>query len=371
MICDAPAPGRRSPPPSTHRSSRTPFFHSDTVRTCLGTGLVVLDAVYSSHVTGPRCCAGGSCCNVLTILSWLGWQSCPIARLGDDHYAEHILQDMSRFGVDLSFVEKDPRITTPRIIQRTLDGPTSPRHKFFFRCEHGKRLPRWRVPSSACRDVAMNNLFAPDIFYFDRATRGALDMAKRCRAFGSLVVFEPPGPPKNTIGIQCASISDVVKTCRRGDGSLADSLMLNGQLQISTMSEAGLEYEVRLNKRAVSGKMIAINTDSIADTSGAGDWLTAGFLYTLPKNTHPTRVSRRILEHALRFGQSLAAINCRYAGARGAMYSNTAQAVLSAARAAASAGIVDPKMLGGGRGAAASPVPPGGRCAPCTCDTEQ
>lgn len=75
---------------------------------------------------------------------------------------------------------------------------------------------------------------------------------------------------------------------------------------------------------------------------------------------------RRSLERALRFGQSLSAINCRYAGP-GAMYSNTAEAVSSAVCAAASAGAVDPKMLGDGRATAATAAPPGGRCAACAC----
>ena len=334
---------------------------------CMGTGLVVLDVVYPRFSTTPRCFAGGSCSNVLTILAWLGWCSNPVARLGHDSYAECILRDMSRFGVNLSFLEKDPSISTPRIIQRTLDGSPLPRHRFFFRCEHGIQLPHWRAPSQRCRAIAMDGIPAPDVFYFDRATAGALDMARRCRKAGALVVFEPPVPPKTTIARKCAGLADVIKTCGGGGRPITCPWPNEGQLRIATLSEDGLEYEVRLGESAVAGRLPAVSIDSIADTSGAGDWLTAGFLHMLPGNRRPAEASRRLLERALRFGQSLSAINCRYAGARGAMYSNTAEAVSSAARAAASAGVVDPKMLGDGRGAAASAAPPGGRCAACTC----
>lgn len=360
---------RRSPPASAPRPARPPPPRGGARRTCLGTGLVVLDVVYPLRAAAPRCSAGGSCCNVLTILAWLGWQSCPVARLGDDPYAERILRDMARFGVDPSFVEADPLVSTPRIIQRTLGGtpPLPPRHEFLFSCEHGRRLPRWSAPGRAGREAAMGGVPAPDVFYFDRATAGALDMARRCRAAGSLVVFEPPAPPRSAAARRCAQAADVVKACRGAGGPLSGPWPDGGQLRIGTLSEDGLEYEAKLGKRVVSGRLPAVRTDSIADTSGAGDWLTAGFLHMLPGNRRPTVASRRSLERALRFGQSLSAINCRYAGARGAMYSNTAEAVSSAARTAASAGVVDPKMLGDGRGAAASAAPPGGRCAACTC----
>ena len=49
---------------------------------CAGTGLVALDIVFNGDSTvPPRMWAGGSCGNVLTILSYLGWQAVPLARL--------------------------------------------------------------------------------------------------------------------------------------------------------------------------------------------------------------------------------------------------------------------------------------------------
>lgn len=367
-------PGDRRPaplPPAPHQAARASVPRGGDARTCLGIGLVVLDVVYSPDAAAPSCYAGGSCCNVLTILAWLGWRSLPVAHLGDDSYAGRIVRDMSLFGVDSSFVETDPLVDTPRIVQRMLGGPPPPRHGFFFRCEHGRRLPRWRAPGRAGREAAMGGAPSPDVLYFDRATAGALDMARRCQRAGALVVFEPPAPPKSAVGRECAQLADVVKACRGGDGSLPDPWPARGQLRIATMSEEGLEYEARLGERAVSGRLPAVRTEPIVDTSGAGDWLTAGFLHMLPAGGRPAGASRRSLERALRFGQSLAAINCRYAGARGSMYSNTADAAVSAARAAASAGAVDPGRLKGGRGVVASADAPGSRCAACACDVGQ
>ena len=48
-----------------------------------GSGPVTLD-VACGESGGPGFFAGGSCGNVLTILSYPGWDSYPAARLGDD-----------------------------------------------------------------------------------------------------------------------------------------------------------------------------------------------------------------------------------------------------------------------------------------------
>ena len=338
----------------------------------MGTGLVALDVIYPPGGAAPHCRAGGSCCNVLSILAWLGWRSCPVARLGDDPDAREIMRDMSRLGVDLSHVATDPLIATPRIIQRQLGGP-DPRHAFFFRCDHGRMLPRWRPPGGAGRSAALEGVPAPSVFYFDRATRGALDMAGRCRRAGALVVFEPPKWSERPAFGQCMRLADMVKGCGNGSGPhLAPwtDAPTGGQLRIATMSEAGLEYEARFGGRVLGGRLPAVRAGPVADAAGAGDWLTAGFLHALPARATGGRkglagVSKASLERALGFGQSLAAINCLYSGARGSMYANTAAAVVSAARAAASAGRVDPRRLGDARNAKARV--PGGPCGAYAC----
>ena len=356
----------------------TPGHCRGPARTCLGTGLVVLDVIYPLHAAAPHCCAGGSCCNVLTILAWLGWRSCPVARLGDDPDAGVIMRDMSRLGVDLSHVARDPLIATPRIIQRQ-QGGSDRRHAFLFGCGHGRRLPRWRPPGKADRLAAAAGVPAPYAFYFDRATRGALDMAGRCRRAGSLVVFEPPKWSERPAFRQCMRLADVVKGCGNGRGARFapwTDAPAGGQLRIATASEEGLEYEARLGGRAFGGRLSAVRAGGpVVDAAGAGDWLTAGFLHALPVRAADSagggrrglaRASKASLERALRFGQSLAAINCLYSGARGSMYANAAAAVASAANAAAASGEVDPRRLGPARGAGRRRAP-GGPCGAYAC----
>ena len=366
------ARGRDAPPrPDSRRRTRRPPAAG---RTCLGTGLVVLDVIYPAGAARPRCLAGGSCCNVLAVLAWLGWRSCPVARLGDDPDAGRIVRDMSRFGVDASHVHRDPMIATPRIIERQVAGPR-PRHEFHFRCGHGRRLPRWRPPGAAARSAALGAVPAPDVFYFDRATQGALDMARRCRRAGALVVFEPPRRQEDDSLRQGMRLADVVKGCAGASGGSSFGAWADapaaGQLRIATKSEEGLEYEARdACGRAAAGSMPAVQAGrGVVDAAGAGDMLTAGFLHALPACAAGRRglagASKASLDGALRFGQALSAINCRYAGARGAMYANTAEAAASAAKAAASSGRVDPRRLGAARDAGARAH--GGRCGAYAC----
>ena len=61
------------------------LFDLSGVPVVAGTGLVALDVVIN-HATGSpqKVFAGGTCGNVLTILSYLGWLSYPIARMDRD-----------------------------------------------------------------------------------------------------------------------------------------------------------------------------------------------------------------------------------------------------------------------------------------------
>jgi sugar/nucleoside kinase (ribokinase family) len=73
-----------------------------------GTGLVALDVVFDVDTDDPpRFWAGGTCGNVLTVLSYLGWHVSPIARLGEGVAAERVLADLARWNVSGRFISVD------------------------------------------------------------------------------------------------------------------------------------------------------------------------------------------------------------------------------------------------------------------------
>ena len=60
----------------------------------------------------------------------------------------------------------------------------------------------------------------------------------------------------------------------------------------------------------------------VKDTAGAGDWTTAGLIYSLFANGRKALESLTTsnVSDALQYGQALAALNCQFEGARGAVY---------------------------------------------------
>ena len=328
---------------------------------CLGSGLVVLDAVYDGKSDDPAFFAGGSCCNVLTILAYLGWDAYPLARLGRDPEGDRIVDDMKRWGVRTEFVERNPAIHSPRIIERVCDD--TPRHRFHLKCEHGYWLPRRRVLSLKFLESNRDALPQPDIFYFDRADPATLRAAAAFKKRGSVIVFEPPRAPGGGIFTQCLELADIVKYCSRSSRR-DERLEVDVPMEIRTRGSEGLIYRARFLDSPDWMEMKAIPAPRLIDAAGSGDWLTAGLVHALQYNGRKPAVSEGELQRSLRFGQALASINCGFVGARGAMYSLDRLRLLSASCGAASGNEIPRTLFT--KSAVKTSVPPAG-CRTCLC----
>lgn len=161
---------------------------------CVGTGLIALDIVISSNSqTSPRLSAGGSCGNVLVILSYLGWSTFPIAKLKDDKAAAELLSDMQRWKVNTTLIGKDTSGSTPVIVERistTKNG--TPRHTFALACPNcGAWFPKYRAISARDAAEISNYMPNPQVFFFDRVARSSIELARESKRRGALVMFEP------------------------------------------------------------------------------------------------------------------------------------------------------------------------------------
>src|SRR4051794_4062213 len=146
----------------------------------LGTGLLALDVVYGADAQQPLGrWAGGTCGNVLTILSCLGWSTFPVARLGDNFPARVICKDLATWGVHLDHVTFEAHGSTPVIVQynqRASDGSAT--HRFSFHCPVcGSRMPDYRPVPSRTVGKLIPILPAAQLFFFDRTSRGAIRLA--------------------------------------------------------------------------------------------------------------------------------------------------------------------------------------------------
>ena len=297
---------------------------------CLGSGLVTLDVIYDGKYKDPQFFAGGSCCNVLTILAYLGWTSYPMARLGKDPEGDRIINDIKRWKVKTEFVERDYAISTSKIIEHILNDCGTPHHKFYFKCKHGIWLPRRRPFLLKSLQSIQDMLPQSNVFYFDRADPSALKTAKMLKVQGTVIMFEPPRILQTNIFLQCLQVADIVKYNHIPSHESKYS-QVNIPLEIHTKGEEGLLYRARFLGHDDWVEMKAIPISKVIDAAGSGDWLTAGLIHSLCHGGSRLASSKLELQRSLLFGQALASLNCSFVGARGMMYSVKSSDIFSLA----------------------------------------
>ncbi|QMU61180.1 MAG: carbohydrate kinase [Gammaproteobacteria bacterium] len=295
-----------------------------------GTGLVSLDIIVSSDPEVP--CynwAGGTCGNVLTILNYLGWKSYPIARLNGDAASIRVKADMERWGVDLNFAEQSPTTNTPIITQENITNKQGkPVHKFHWKnCPKcGAWLPNYKAVTLAATKMIKDEIASGTLFFFDRTSPGAIDLAKHFKSLGAIIFFEPSAKPDVKHLKQALELADIVKySNEKFLSSLTDIKgFTSAFLEIQTLGNKGLRYRTHssnnLNRKWK--KMPAFQTSAFKDACGCGDWTSAGLISKLcnRKAINLMDTSEDIVIEAIRYGQALAAWNCGFEGARGGMY---------------------------------------------------
>ncbi len=308
---------------------RNGLFLKNAGPVALGTGLIALDIVVTDrNGVSPRCRAGGTCGNVLAILAYLGWRTYPAATLGEDVAAERVVEDLQRFGVSVHFLRRSVTRHTPIVVERIRTrGSGAPRHRFVWTCPNcGAWLPGYQaLLASEARRIA-RSIPTSVVFFFDRVSRGALELARASAERGALVVFEPSGIRDERLFCEAVGLSHIVKYSHERLGHIREvSRYKPPFLEIETLGREGLRYRVRNGVKGATRwrEMGAYPVRELRDAAGAGDWCTAGILHALGAEG-----ARRLkdatgeeIESALRLGQALAAVKCGHEGARGAMYS--------------------------------------------------
>jgi len=294
----------------------------------VGTGLVALDAVTSADPSVPvRYWAGGTCGNVLIALRYLGWTAQPIARLANDRATELLLSDLRRWSVSERFIRVEVDGSTPIIVHRiTKDAEGQVNHSFSWRCTScGARYPGYKPELLSVAVSIAPKLKNVSIFFFDRVSAGAIALAKSGAQSGALVVFEPSSIGNPILFRKAWEISHVVKySHERLSDFPAIDVEANPRLLIETLGDAGLRYRWRSPGKRLGSwvESKALSIEGVKDTAGSGDWCTAGLLSKVAAKGFAgfSKATDRQIADAVRFGQALAAWNCRFEGARGGMY---------------------------------------------------
>jgi fructokinase len=300
-----------------------------------GAGLIALDLIVSADSSSSfRAHAGGTCGNVLTALAYLGWNSYPIARLGDDAASQVVRADLSRWGVHLDHASCTPSAHTPIVVQqirRKRDG--TPTHSFSWACPRcGKRLPSFQPVTRAVVEAIAPHLQGAKVFFMDRLSRGILDLAALAAKSGALVMYEPSGVAEPRLLKEAIALAHVVKYAETRLSEVKDLWSRDAAtlIEIQTLGDRGLRYQHKLGgKRSSWLTLPAIDAPRLVDTCGSGDWCSAGFLAESFR-LQPAGLQKLTpaqLTQALQYGQALAAWNCGFEGARGGMYASSKSAL--------------------------------------------
>jgi len=314
---------------------------------CIGTGLVALDIILNgSPKTLPRLYTGGSCGNVLTILSFLGWETLPIARLANNAATAELESDLKRWKVRTELITKTSDGSTPIIIHRILkDKQGKPKHRFEFRNpETGKWLPQYKPVLNKDVPSILEKKRQPKFFYFDRINRASIELARNFKSAGTLIFFEPSSiGGKLSLFEECLEVTDIIKFSSERIPNYSQLFpQRQVPLEIETLGKDGLRFRFINSTKGDYWKSIHPYTaKEIIDSAGAGDWCSAGIIHSLAECGNLQKAKVSDIKTALSLGQALGAINCGFDGARGAMYALNSKAIKKIASTTIATGAVE------------------------------
>jgi fructokinase len=278
--------------------------------------------------------AGGSCGNVLAILSYFGIRASAVGRIGKDPAGRELLADLRRARVNVGLLEAEEGYGTPIVIQETwCDARGMPHHRFSRACPLcGATLPGFRPLLNAEISELVSRLPSHDILFFDRVAPGTLALARSSRGKNALIVFEPSGIKDERLFVECLRNADIFKYSRERLSDLSRFLrQARPPVEIQTLGKDGLRFRTyRSGRLSKWHRLRAFPAPSFRDSAGSGDWCTAGLLVHLVGLSESTVQLPDLASIAdgLRFGQAIAALNCSYDGARGLMYAMTRERAL-------------------------------------------
>ena len=278
--------------------------------------------------------AGGTCGNVSVFTSALGADVSILARVGEDQRGQRLLEGLTAAGVDISHIETVARLHTPGIVELVRSTPEGA-HRFTFRCPVcGTKLPKAAVVSKRQAELEVKCIDKFDVFFFDRATSATVRLAEAAREAGLLVMFEPTSIPRTAWAGRAAELSDIVKVSLQSGYNSSKWRLTPGpskQFIVETLGARGARFLSRSPHGWGSWQEVPAAAQScIRDTAGAGDWLTAGLITSLP--LQPDALDIDTMRASIGYGQRLSAISLAFDGPSGALTALGAPIIAQVAR---------------------------------------
>ena len=276
----------------------------------VGSGLISLDIIYEKDkLENAIYTIGGSCGNVISTLCYLDCNTYPIIiHKKNDVTYKLIEQEIHKLKINYDLIIEDDNYRIPIIIQENYKQ----NHKFKFKNPFkNEYLPKYKSLNDKTIDEIKNSKIIPDFFYFDRCNLSNLELVKFYKEKGTIVFFEPSKISNEKVFKECLKYSDIVKYSQDRldniDKYTIDKII---PVEIKTLGNKGLKFRIN-NNSWIEQK--AKKVTNLIDSSGCGDICSTGLLYYLKDNKI---LSEENINRGLRIGQTMAAINCSFMGAK-------------------------------------------------------
>lgn len=228
---------------------------------------------------------GGAESNFAVALTRLGVKACWISRLGRDPFGDLIADGLAGEGVDLRWLKRDEAPTG--LFWKWRDGGRS--HVGYRRAgSAASRLAPGDVPDEALACARVVHLTGITMAISDTARALVLDVARRAKQAGAIVVFDPnfrpalPDTPEAAAERQRDILPHVGwYLCGEGEAGL---LWRGEEIPVPSVVRVGARGAV------VDGVEVAPpRRETVVDEVGAGDAFAAGFVYGLLQGWPPAR----------------------------------------------------------------------------------
>ena len=291
----------------------------------IGAGLACIDLIYDSEQLTIQ--NGGTCSNVLSALSSLGWNSILVKPQYAGNYEKIMDNAFQTLGMKTVRFKKT-KVSTPRIIEKRNQD-----HVFYTKCPCcGKKILNLVLPTENNIKSLNIDFSHCDIFFHDRVSSGIKEMVELANLSGGMAMYEPNGFRNEQIFSEHCLKCNIIKfSNERISMDVAERLRTSAskgriQLIICTDSDKGLRFSYRIS--STTDEMSSWQTipplyfKNVYDTSGAGDWFTAGFLNEwLNKNEKKSLFQETVIVKSLEKSRTYARESTAFLGAQGLLYS--------------------------------------------------